>query len=227
MAYDVFISYPHEDKLIADAICAKLESRRIRCFYALRDIRTGQEWPTVLATAMEASRVVVLVFSANANNSDFVRRELNLAAENRRPIFPFRVADVGPSDRIKLFLVGQNWLDAVTPPLERHIETLADSLTHHFGMPEVPRAKEQGTTSGGTIPAEGNRKQQTSRRRTVLLIATILLALFGIVSTAALVIEQYQTLPGTPLVEPRTDEVKKPDAVFDIIPPRTPISGDR
>ncbi len=39
--FDVFISYSSDDKLIADAICAELESRRIRCWIAPRDALPG------------------------------------------------------------------------------------------------------------------------------------------------------------------------------------------
>ena len=34
MAHDVFISYSTKDKVIADAICANLENRGIRCWIA-------------------------------------------------------------------------------------------------------------------------------------------------------------------------------------------------
>ncbi len=42
MEHDVFISYAHEDKAIADAICAKLEENKIRCWIAPRDITPGK-----------------------------------------------------------------------------------------------------------------------------------------------------------------------------------------
>jgi len=38
MAYDVFISYGHEDKIVADAACARLEACGIRCWIAPRDV---------------------------------------------------------------------------------------------------------------------------------------------------------------------------------------------
>ena len=34
MQYDVFVSYASEDKSVADAVCAKLEALRIRCWIA-------------------------------------------------------------------------------------------------------------------------------------------------------------------------------------------------
>ena len=41
MAHDAFISYSSKDKTIADAVCARLEARGIRCWIAPRDVRPG------------------------------------------------------------------------------------------------------------------------------------------------------------------------------------------
>ena len=39
--HDVFISYEHESKSIADNIVASLEASKIRCWYAPRDVIDG------------------------------------------------------------------------------------------------------------------------------------------------------------------------------------------
>ena len=41
MAHEVFISYASQDKAVADAMCATLEARQIRCWMAPRDILPG------------------------------------------------------------------------------------------------------------------------------------------------------------------------------------------
>jgi TIR domain len=40
-AHDVFISYSHEDKPVANATCAVLERNRVRCWIAPRDVELG------------------------------------------------------------------------------------------------------------------------------------------------------------------------------------------
>src|SRR5688572_7918813 len=67
--YDVFISYSSKDKQVADAACAALEARRTRCWIAPRDILPGAEWGSAIVDAIGQSRVMVLVYSANANRS--------------------------------------------------------------------------------------------------------------------------------------------------------------
>jgi hypothetical protein len=42
--YDVFISYSHADKSIAEAIFAFLTDKKIRCFIDSRDLQKGKNW---------------------------------------------------------------------------------------------------------------------------------------------------------------------------------------
>jgi hypothetical protein len=126
--HDVFISYAQLDKPIADAICAKLESRKIRCWIAPRDVPPAKEFPAAIIEGIEESQFLVLVFSSHANNSPHVIRELTNAVNKGRIIVPFRVEDVMPSKSMEYLISVPHWLDAITPPLEYHIDKLADSL---------------------------------------------------------------------------------------------------
>jgi outer membrane protein assembly factor BamB len=126
MAHDVFISYSTEDKLTADAVCATLEARRIRCWIAPRDVIPGQDYAEQLMRAIRGAGLMVLIFSANANNSPHVMREVERAGTRGIPILPFRIEDVPPSDSMEFYIGTTHWLDALTPPLERHVGKLAD-----------------------------------------------------------------------------------------------------
>src|SRR5271163_455626 len=79
VAHDVFVSYSHHDKPQADAVCATLEAKGIRCWIAPRDVIPGQEWGAAIVDAIQSSRVMVLVFSSHANASPQIRREVQLA----------------------------------------------------------------------------------------------------------------------------------------------------
>ena len=52
---DVFISYVHESKSIADNICAYLENNKIRCWYAPRDV-IG-DYATSIVEAISNSKI--------------------------------------------------------------------------------------------------------------------------------------------------------------------------
>ena len=133
--HDVFISYSSKDKAIADAVCAKLESRRIRCWIAPRDIPPGVEYGQALIHALNGSRVFVLVFSSWANASKHVAREVERACDKELAILPFRVEDVKVSSRLEYYLSLTHWLDAITPPLDARLDQLADAVGRLLAVP--------------------------------------------------------------------------------------------
>src|SRR5215468_9635398 len=128
MAHDVFVSYSSRDKLTADAVVARLEAARLRCWIAPRDILPGMEWGEAIIDGIHRSKIMVLVFSSSANASPQIRREVERAVNKGLPIIPFRIGEVLPSRSLEYFLSSPHWLDALTPPVEAHIQRLADSV---------------------------------------------------------------------------------------------------
>jgi hypothetical protein len=55
-------------------------------------------------------------------------REVERAISHEIPVIPFRIEDVQPSEDIAYFISSIHWLDALTPPLERHAQQLADTV---------------------------------------------------------------------------------------------------
>ena len=126
MAHDVFISYAHHDKAVADAVCAKLEQHLLRCWIAPRDVAPGAEWAGSIIHAINDTLVMVLVFSSKANESQQIRREVERAVNKGVIIVPFRIEDVVPTGSLEYFMSNVHRLDALTPPLEKHVRNLAD-----------------------------------------------------------------------------------------------------
>jgi tetratricopeptide (TPR) repeat protein len=122
--HDLFISYSSKDKPVADAICNSLENQSIRCWIAPRDVPPGQEFPEAIINAINDSKVMVLIFSANSNISPQVTRELTNAVSKNLFIIPFRIDNTPLSKNMEYLIGVPHWLDALTPPLERHIEIL-------------------------------------------------------------------------------------------------------
>ena len=116
MAHDVFISYSSKDKATADAVCARLESRGIRCWIAPRDVGPGANYGAEIIDALRGSRALVLVLSAHANASRHIPNEIERAVSHGVPVLPFRIEDVQPAKALDLFIGSVHWLDAMTPP---------------------------------------------------------------------------------------------------------------
>lgn len=146
MTHDVFLSYATKDASLAEQMCAALEAEGIRCWIAPRDVPLGSVWAESLIEAIENSEIMLLLFSVHANASPHVRRELERAASLGKPIVPVRI-EVRPSKAVQFYIGDSQWLDAYTPPLERHLKTLCahlPRLLNRLGKattPEKPRAE--------------------------------------------------------------------------------------
>jgi hypothetical protein len=136
MAHDVFISHSSKDKAVADAICANLEAAGVRCWIAPRDIALGEDWPRAIANAISESPIMVLIFSANANSSEQISRELSVAADCNLIIIPFKIDDAKPEPGKQYYLARTHWLDAMNPPTQNQINLLVErvkSILPHAG----------------------------------------------------------------------------------------------
>jgi len=128
MAHDVFISHSSQDKPVADAACASLESIGIRCWIAPRDVQPGRTFAGEINRAIHGSKVMVLIFSGYSNRSEQVLREVQLASNSHLHIVQFRIQDESPNDDLEYYLSAPHWLDALLPPLEDHLERLKGSV---------------------------------------------------------------------------------------------------
>jgi hypothetical protein len=136
--HDAFVSYAGENKPVADAVCALLESRRIRCWIAPRDILPGRIYSGAIMEGIRGSRVLVLIFSGSTNRSPHVLREVQYAVECGLSILTMRIEDVPPSDDLRYFLGMPHWLDALTEPREAQIHRLADTIETLLSRARTP-----------------------------------------------------------------------------------------
>lgn len=142
----VFVSYSQPDRKAAFGIVEWLESHGIGCWIAPRDVRPASDWAEEIVDAIACARVMVLVFSASANSSPQVRREVERAVHRRVAVLPFRVEDVEPARSLEYFLSSQHWLDAFPPPLEPHYRRLHEHLSSML-------AAEPHADAGAAAPA--------------------------------------------------------------------------
>jgi hypothetical protein len=190
--HEVFVSYSSRDKPVADAIVARLEQAGIRCWVAPRDVLPGMNWAHAIVEAIGSTRLMVVVLSGEANRSPQVLREVERAIATGAVVIPFRVEAVEPTDAMAYYLASEHWLDALTPPLDDHITTLAQ-VVEAF----LERAPEPATTAGSAAPdldpldrvyPASSPVTPTARghRRGWLLVAGGILAVAGIVGAAVM-----------------------------------------
>jgi formylglycine-generating enzyme required for sulfatase activity len=239
MPHDVFISYSSKDKIVADAVCGTLESKNIRCWIAPRDVLAGKPFAASLLNAIRESRVFVLVLSEESNQSMHVLREVSQAFDSGIPIIPFRIADIELSDEMYYYIKSIHWLDAMSPPLERHlsklVETMQALLSVGEGQPSVPIAPsvDVPTTKHNVFPV----------RLIVISAFFLLVGVFGwifIQKTLSPSTSQVITQSTTEVQEPTstvtvlqtaqaadqsTSEVQGPTSIFTVTPEPTSLAG--
>jgi hypothetical protein len=94
----IFISYSSKDRDIAETIYRALESRGHVCWISCRDVNPGENFQEAIVRALRDAKLMLLIFTANANNSDEIKKELVLAGRHQVTVVPVRVEDVVPND---------------------------------------------------------------------------------------------------------------------------------
>ena len=181
MNSDVFISYSHMDKNAADAVCSIMEQNGIRCWIAPRDITPGLPFAEAIIDGIKGSRVFILIYSSNTNNSSQVIKEVDRAVHHRLAIIPLRLEDVPMTKQLEYYVSDVHWMDALTPPLEKHIEKLCRVVKilltmDTLGNENIRSAFEtgQGSDSGWEI-----RKRTKVLKNVLIAAAVIVLVVAG------------------------------------------------
>jgi len=232
MAFDVFISYSSKDKSTADATCAKLEASGIRCWIAPRDIRPGLEYASGIIAGIDACRVMVLILSSNANASPQVHREIERAVSKGLTIVPLRIEDIAPTQAMEYYLGSIHWLDALTPPLAKHLQQLIETVKANLqvdtsarqsaavaGSNELPIAAVSGTGPSGSAAltaaletgADGHADKHASLRSTRMLWGVAAIAIVAAVAAAGWSIS-HGPLFTTPTIKPAPAPIGTPAA---------------
>ena len=173
MRYDVFISYSSIDQKIAEGVCAYLEQQGIRCFVAYRDIPRGVVWATAIVEALENSRMMVVLFSKNFNDSSQVEREIELASNMEMPILTFRLSNDAFRGAKKYYLQNLNWIDAFPNP-ERSFGALYNNVSSLLGI----------AVSGGgmSVKKETPKSHDSNKSNRYLWISVVCLSVALVVS---------------------------------------------
>ncbi|MFH1845468.1 MAG: PEGA domain-containing protein [bacterium] len=197
MSHDIFISYSSPDQQTAVRICAALECEGIKCWIAPRDITPGVPWGEAIIDAINDARLFLLIFSAHANESPQVDREVERAVAKDTPLIPFRIGDIVPSKQLEYFLSAQHWLNASLPPTTEEVaflvvtvKTLISKLDGGASRGESsppPRPRPERRFGGSVDPAGGGGtglapKQPAWRKYLIrgLLPVVLVLAVLGV-----------------------------------------------
>jgi hypothetical protein len=169
----VFISYSSIDQKIAETICEALESRSCPCWISCRNVGPGENFQEAIVRAIRSAKLMILVFTSNANNSDEIKKEIVLAGQHRVTVIPVRVEDVAPNDALAYEFATRQWID-LFKDWERQIEQL--TLRIESILTEGAAHRDAGAAIG-TKPLPPAPVKQSAARRTLWLAALVVVAL--------------------------------------------------
>lgn len=197
--YDVFISYSRRDMKVAQEICAALKEAGLTYFIDQQGIEAGQNFPQVLAEAIDDSTVFLFLASQNSFQSKFTRGEVTYAFNHKHSgtIIPYIIdgSDQMPGD-LELMLGNFNWRRIEQYPIG---EPLIADIRKAIANPE------EGTVGGRVVASQKKKKALLWTAVSVialLLIAVAILSLSGnkdkkITNTAIAEAATYEKIIGS------------------------------
>ncbi|MBR4782118.1 MAG: TIR domain-containing protein [Lachnospiraceae bacterium] len=134
---DVFISHSSKDKEIAEKVLNYFEERGLSCWIAPRDIVPGTEWAAAINAAITASKVFLIIYTANSAGSSQVSREISLA-ETKPGVFvvPYKTDDTPLVGSFEYYLVGSHFISADYAKKDYKLEELYTHVTDIVGGAE-------------------------------------------------------------------------------------------
>jgi hypothetical protein len=198
----LFVSHVTEDRAAALQVVDELERRGVRCWIAPRNVRPGGTFDDDIADAIESCRAMLLIFSSQCNESEYIRREITVAGNANKLIIPFRIEDVEPKRGLSVRLANLHWIDAFVAR-ERAIDEVVRSVqpSSAGSSPQAsrptasdeakarwsPPPKAQPTSTFGLVALPWTPIETLQQARVLTLVGVNCFALiaFGIVALGA------------------------------------------
>lgn len=160
MSHQVFISYSSLDKKFAEKIYEYLKKNGITCWISSKDIPAGGDYQACIVEAIHQAQIVLLIFSANANSSSEIAKELSLAS--KKVLIPTRIEDVIPAGAFQYQLSNRQFID-LFEDFDNSLQELAHRIesalkgVQHVSLPRKRKAewKKPAAISLGLLLAAG------------------------------------------------------------------------
>ena len=154
MSASIFISFAAQDLKVADTLCKALENRGFRCWISSRDILPGENFQVAIVRAIRTARMMLLVFTANSNNSEEITKELALASQAKLIVVPLRIEDVAPNDAFAYEFATRQWINFFSD-WEVAINQLSERISLALGpeLAEAEAASDAASMTNAAAPA--------------------------------------------------------------------------
>ena len=131
---------------------------------APRNVTPGKPFDDEIAAALDHCLAMLLIFSEQCNESEYIRREVTVAGESQKLIIPFRIENAQPRRGLRVRLSDLHWLDGFAAH-----EQAIDELAIRFS-PSAPVKEQRERPEAARPPREEEpqrRQQQVDKPRAV------------------------------------------------------------
>src|SRR5690349_6567274 len=140
-----FMSYSREDTVLQRKVLAGLRQRGINVWVDTENLIPGSPaWEREIERALRGAAGSIVLLSPNANNSEWVRREISFAEGNGKRIFPVLIHG-DEDDSIPLRLSDHQRVD-LRRDFDGGLDQLANALKEHVGVTAVNLLPKQTKT---------------------------------------------------------------------------------
>ena len=115
MHHKVFISYSRKDQDMAEHLCNTLTENGIEYWIDKEGIYSSFNYKELIVDAIEVSKAVIFISSANSNISINVIREIGYAVNMHKPILPLTLDDAPYAKSIRLDISHIDQIDFKNP----------------------------------------------------------------------------------------------------------------
>lgn len=115
MTHKVFLSYSRKDNDVAQYICEMLKMNGIEYWIDKKGIYSSSNYKELIVDAIDVSKAVVFISSANSNSSINVVREVGYAVNMNKPILPVKLDETPYAKSIRLDISDIDMVDFKNP----------------------------------------------------------------------------------------------------------------
>jgi hypothetical protein len=184
---EVFISYGRADRRVAERVHAHLQARGVASWYDAL-IAPGADWRDAIVACLSEARVMIVLLSATALESEELKKELAVADQEDVPFVVARLERVKPRGAFAYELARSNWFDVVGA---------SDTLLEQFAD-EVAALVREGGRLASTLEASVDARRERRRRESwgrfgILRSSRVLAAIVTGLSLIVLVLYERRT----------------------------------
>jgi hypothetical protein len=147
----LFVSYAHKDSKLVFPEMKFLHEQGYRIWYD-EGIDPGNEWPEMIAKALESCSQFLVFVSPNAVNSQNVRNEINFAINRRKPFVAVHIQETALPTGLELRMGDIQAILKYRMDVPRYLRQMEKTLKDGIRMHDTRTVGKGPTDQAGVAP---------------------------------------------------------------------------